>query len=680
MISKLKKLKGRSLAEIADRGRQQADAFFERTRLSRGNEITDKELLRRFNKTAGSLDELLEHFRCREGETFYPSLMQRDETVAVLNARFPDECIRLKEEAEKIIAGEFDLLGFRSLKFGGTIPDWHLEPISGIRSPLKHWSEFTETDSAETGDKKIVWELNRHQYFTTLGAAYWLTDDEKYAETFAVHIDDWIANNPAKMGVNWVSSLETAFRSISWLWALSFFAGSPHLKPHLFGSMLKVLVVSGRHIERHLSTYTSPNTHLTGEALGLFLLGSYFPELTEAARWKVKGREIMLEELDRQVRADGGHVEQSIHYLRYTADFYLSLMAVTASEGSAVESVVVERVRKMLELLQHAAHSDGTTPMIGDEDGGRLHFPDAPPLNDLRSTLAVGAALLEDQELKFGAGEPTAEVLWITGVKGLAKFDVLQERAPKAVSKAFQETGIFSLRTSWGADAVHLVADCGEHGFLNGAHAHADALSLVMFAAGTPIFVDSGTGSYTGDAGIRDQLRGSAAHNCLLVNGESSSLPCGPFSWKSAARSELIEWETNGPQVVFRGKHDGFDRFKVSYEREIRLDADGKVIVKDEICSKVENTFDLIFVLDPRVEPIVEGPMRLRIATTKGNRSLLGIETLLNGDARCLGWTVENAMISPIYGAFIDTKKLRLSFVGAGDLRVTNTIRPFISR
>ena len=33
------------------------------------------------------------------------------------------------------------------------------------------------------------------------------------------------------------------------------------------------------HVERHLSYYFSPNTHLTGEALALYVVGTALPEL-----------------------------------------------------------------------------------------------------------------------------------------------------------------------------------------------------------------------------------------------------------------------------------------------------------------------------------------------------------------------------------------------------------------
>src|SRR6202007_1994967 len=112
---------------------------------------------------------------------------------------------------------------------------------SGKRARLEHWSRLNYLDPEMIGDKKIVWELNRHQYFATLGQAYWLTNDERYAETFVAHLASWMEQNPPKLGINWASSLEVAFRSISWLWALYFFKDSSVLTPELFVRVLKFL-------------------------------------------------------------------------------------------------------------------------------------------------------------------------------------------------------------------------------------------------------------------------------------------------------------------------------------------------------------------------------------------------------------------------------------------------------
>jgi hypothetical protein len=76
---------------------------------------------------------------------------------------------------------------------------WSPSPVSVL--PLVHWSRLNYLDAELFGDKKIVWELNRHQYFCTLGQAYWLTGDERYAQVFMSHVADWIKSNPPKVGI-----------------------------------------------------------------------------------------------------------------------------------------------------------------------------------------------------------------------------------------------------------------------------------------------------------------------------------------------------------------------------------------------------------------------------------------------------------------------------------------------
>src|SRR4030095_4322274 len=62
-------------------------------------------------------------------------------------------------------------------------------------------------------------------------------------------------------------------------------------------------------------------------------------------------------------------------------------------------------------------------------------------------------------------------------------------------SRAFPNTGYVVMRS--GRD--HAVLDVGAHGFMNGGHAHADALSLTLSLDGRPLLVDPGTATYTMD-------------------------------------------------------------------------------------------------------------------------------------------------------------------------------------
>ncbi|MBA2380359.1 MAG: hypothetical protein H0V76_12365, partial [Blastocatellia bacterium] len=277
MIGKLAKLRNKGVGELAERGRQVGRAFAEAAGFSGdGRLASDERVLEEFG--VRSVEGLLEHFRSRPW-SFYPAFRDREAVVRTFEERFGGERAALIERADGICEGRFSLLGYPDLYFGGEVPDWHLEPIADKRAPPVHWSRIEADVSADFGDNKIIWELNRHQYFALLGRAYCLTGNEKYAEVFASHVADWCENNPPKLGINWVSSLEIAFRSMSWTWAFHFFRDSPAFSGSLLLRMVKFLKLNGRHIENFLSTYSSPNTHLTGEALGLYFIGSFLQEI-----------------------------------------------------------------------------------------------------------------------------------------------------------------------------------------------------------------------------------------------------------------------------------------------------------------------------------------------------------------------------------------------------------------
>src|SRR5215213_7630376 len=201
--------------EISVRVAQQIAILSERSGWSKQASLPSDERLLKLMRSP-STEELLKHLRTRAEPRFFASFAAKDETISELRRRWPEAEREILNTADRISEGTFNLLGLRDLNLGTSI-DWHLEPISGKRTPLCHWSQLNYLDAQLAGDKKITWELNRHQYFLTLGRAYWLTGDERYAQLFVSHVTSWMDHNPPKLGINWASSLEIAFRSISWL-------------------------------------------------------------------------------------------------------------------------------------------------------------------------------------------------------------------------------------------------------------------------------------------------------------------------------------------------------------------------------------------------------------------------------------------------------------------------------
>ncbi|MBP9665275.1 MAG: alginate lyase family protein, partial [Pyrinomonadaceae bacterium] len=518
-LSRIKKV--RSLDEIITRGGQAISAY----RDQRGGiELpSDESFAKLIDETQfGSApiiaESLWQAFFKNGSERFFPSLQDRDTSVSAFRATFDDGVAeRFIAAADNIVDGRIDLLGLKGLYVGKDI-DWLREPLSAKRSPLKHWKEFDDFDT-ESGNKKIVWELNRHQHFFTLGVAFWLTSDEKYGEAFARHLSSWIEQNPPGLGVNWSSSLEIALRSMSWIWGFHLFRDSDHLTPKLFLDALKHLHRHGRHIERYLSKYYSPNTHLTGEGLGLYYLGTQLPFFKRAERWRRLGEDILTGEIEKQILPDGVYFEQSLWYQRYSVDFYVHFAILRSLFGGPCLNTDAARIENRLQAafdwMMAATQPDGSTPLIGDDDGGRMLPLTSARSDDFRASLAVSAIIFDRADHKFVSGGINEDIFWLTGIEGLAAYDRLNAAEPALNSAEFKDGGYCVMRDGWRDADNYLIVDAGEVGALSGGHGHADALSIVASINGQPLLVDSGTYTYHESRELRDYFRSTSAHNTL---------------------------------------------------------------------------------------------------------------------------------------------------------------------
>jgi hypothetical protein len=618
MANPLKKLKKiRSLDEIVTRSGQALAVLREQRRGGRAVP-TESEFVRLIDArqfgTAPIIAESLWQKFFRHGkEVFFPSFESPDVTIATYVETFGDEMLnRFVHLAELISKGRIDLMGAKYL-YIGIEPDWHREPISGQRVALKHWKHFDELDSTDIGNRKVLWELNRHQHFFTLGLAYLGTGDERFAKTFARHLKTWMEQNPPGMGINWSSSLEVAFRAMSWIWAFHFFKDSEHFTPELFREACVYLYLHGRHIERYLSKYYSPNTHLTGEGLGLYYLGTQLPFFKRSKEWRRLGENILISEAEKQICADGVYFEQSTWYQKYTVDFYTQFLILRSLQPDAKIAPPIEevrsRVQSALDFLMHITMPDGRTPLIGDDDGGRVLPLTTDKPDDFRGSLATASVIFERTDYKFVGGRVNEQLLWLLGTEGVETYTRSCETEPRSGSNAFPNGGYFVMRDGWTDVDNYLIVDCGDVGSLSGGHGHADALSIELAIQGRTLLVDSGTYTYSESPELRDYFRTTNAHNTLVVDRLSSSEPGHAFGWESKANGNVARWITTDRFDFFEGSHDGYERLKspATHKRSILFLKNDYTIMRDEIETANGHEYSLNFHYAENIEPRVDG-------------------------------------------------------------------------
>ena len=673
-IDKIRKIKGRSWTEILTRGEQAISVYTEQIGLS-GKLPTDEELVQLteksyFGKEKVTPSLLFEAFCENADFGFYPSFRQKTQTLETFRSEFGERSARFFiEKADRMISGKFDLLGLLNLDFGADV-DWHYEPVAGKHIPLKHWKQFDELDTRETGDKKIVWEINRHQHFFTLGMAYWLTKDERYAETFAKHLDSWMEQNPPGMGINWFSSLEVAFRAISWIWAFNFFKDSPHFTPQLFQKAVKFLYLHGKHIEKYLSTYYSPNTHLTGEALGLYYLGTQLPFLSRSAHWRKMGEEILFAELDRQILSDGVYFEQTTWYQRYTADFYTQFLILKTLNNGETEKNLQQKlelkIQLLLDFLMYATRPDGTTPFIGDDDGGRCLPHGNVPTEDFRAVLTTGAVLFGRSDYKFVAHNFSEETLWLLGAESKQSFENLRLVRPTKTSNGFKSGGYFVMRDGWADSDNFLMIDGGELGSMNGGHAHADALAIDLSVGGDSLLVDSGTYTYHESDELRNFFRTTIAHNTLQIDGKSQSEPGGKFDWKTKAAVNVNSWISQDRFDFFEGSHDGYQRLPspATHKRSLLFLKNDYWIMRDFVKTEGEHEYGLNFHFNTETKPAIESAENGTWFVNATRKSNDGVRLFTFGDNG--NWQRKESWISNSYGKRINAPFLRFISKGIG--------------
>ena len=559
--------------------------------------------------------------------------------------------------------------------------DWHLDPVHGKRAPLDPWFKIPFLDFAVVGDHKVTWELNRHQHLVTLAKAQLLSGDnsgdndnnDKYVRELTSLWRSWIKANPYPLGINWGSTLEVAFRSLSWIWVDQLLAANgecPHLLFELRSELAPALAFHGRYIERYLSTYFSPNTHLLGEAVAMFFLGTLYPQMPGAARWKESGWQIVLHEAGRQVRPDGVYFEQSLHYHVYALDFFLYARLLAARNGLEIPPAYDAVLGRMLDVVAALAQA-GPAEGFGDDDGGRLWNPRRNRTEQMTDPLALGAVIYHRE---FSAARLTEEAIWLFGNQAVQALSTTQT-GPAVHSVAFPDGGLYVLGDSQPYPQT-MVVDAGPQGVGRSGHGHADALSLSLTMDGRRWLVDSGSGVYIGkDPADRNQFRGTSAHNTMRVDGVDQAVADEPFSWKHIPAAQAENWIVGKTFTYFVGSHNGYARLKdpVLHRRHVLKIAGGLWLVRDVAAARVvtglcpagtrqsplttrENTeaaheLEIRWHFAPDLDVRITGTGTVEISKG-GAQSGASVLNLIMPEATVWHTDVSKTLLSPSYGAF----------------------------
>jgi uncharacterized heparinase superfamily protein len=416
--------------------------------------------------------------------------------------------------------------------------------------------ERQEDWSRPTSSK--LWRYHLH-YFDDLNAR----ESPVRAAWHEVLLRRWVAENPPGRGDGW-EPYPLSRRLVNWIkWALR----GNELPAECHASA----AVQARWLVRRLEYHLLGN-HLFTNAKALVHAGLYYKG-KEADGWYARGLEIIARELREQILPDGGHFERSTMYHAAGIEDLLDLVNVLRAHGRSVPSEWLVALARMRQWLAVMSHPDGAISFFNDAAFGVAPVP----------------AQIEAYAARLGL---------------TARQD---DAGPVTV---LETSGYARLR----AGRAYLLCDCAPVGPDHlPAHAHADTLSFELSVDAERIFVNSGTSVY--EAGVeRQRQRSTAAHNTVMVDGESSSEMWAAFRVARRARSRILDARYEPPNAIVEAAHDGYRRLPGRNSHRRRWQLNERSLTIEDFVSGTFGAAEAFFHVHPAVRISAVAPRDVVLA------------------------------------------------------------------
>lgn len=390
-------------------------------------------------------------------------------------------------------------------------------------------------------------------------------------------IERWIDENPVGKGNGW-EPYPISLRVVNWIkWMVRVEDGADGVRA------LPSLAVQVRWLWKRLEYHLLAN-HLLANAKALVFAGRFF-EGEEAEEWYRKGMAIYREELPEQVLEDGVHFERSAMYHLIMLEDVLDCYNFTGEEI----------------FKTYAAKMLGALRILVGPDGKIVKFNDA----------AEGIALPVERVREYAREVGVEEVEEVEGARTRQSGFVRLEKGD-----------------------VCVIAKLGEIGpSYQPGHAHADTGTFEMWKGARKIITDTGTDRYVVDD-ERKRQRGTAAHNCVMIDGQNSSEIWAGH--RVARRAQSLEI----------GKYRDYHGFEITRRLEL---VDSGLKGHDEINGRGEHDVEVRWHLAPGVSA---DEVTIK-ATVKGGQS---------GDSTNVAQTILPCRICLEFGKQVESKVVAVHF------------------
>lgn len=377
--------------------------------------------------------------------------------------------------------------------------------------PPQFCGDDIDWSTSPVPDKEWVWQLNRMYFWDAMGRAYWHTNDEKYAKAWCDQLMDWTHKNPNdEMHKFAWRSIETGIRGYRWSGLFQRFIDSPHFTPEVLVAFLNSCY---DHAEFLMTKYRTRSNWGLMEAEGMAFIAISFPEFKNADIWKTEAFRRLNNEINIQVYPDGHQRELAIGYHMGCIGWFLRTyeLAKMNKIENAFPKAYLESIERMCEVPMKIGLPDGTNAQFGDAWAGK-------PGQHIEKFL-TWAEMFDRDDFLYLASD---------GKNGIK---------PANTAYALEQSGLYSMRSSWEKDAICLVLKCGPDG---GGHCQPDNGTFELYAGGRNLMPDAGSYIYSGDPENRAWFRQTKIHQTLTLNGENSIYAPKLLQWKPGESVDIL--------------------------------------------------------------------------------------------------------------------------------------------
>lgn len=469
----------------------------------------------------------------------------------------------IRPDAAKEIIAHADELMQQTFTFNKT---WDMERcLTPYTLPVIDWNTH------QNDDPEWCFMLSRMDYLDHLLLAALLTGDIGYAQKAKEYILNWIAAHPTIVSEPSTRTLDTGIRVMNWMEALPYLSMLHALTEDELTRITDSMFAQMQYLkENYLPKYKTSNWGSIQTCAIVSVLPFLRADFLSDPLYQWALDEMTLQ-FSIQVYPDGMHWEQSTMYHIEVLNYGMKAVHYMGLHLQPCPSAVKEQVYALAKALVGQLMPSGEIETFGDSD--RVCA---------RDVLSRAALLFDDPTFHFvGLDELDPESLYALGVPAAQRYATLPASAPQSMHYDGEDSGMYTLRSSWDKDASFTMFT---NGSLGSGHGHSDNLHLSACYQGDPVLIDSGRFTYREDHPLRVQLKGMAAHNGVMIDDKTYCVPSDSWGYADFGLPLKNYVRHAGNLHYFEGAMLGHDPLQVWVRKVIVVDPAIWMIVDEVKC------------------------------------------------------------------------------------------------